>query len=101
MTTPVAPHIQEGIRLLNERLKPAKLDQKNLANANINATLLFQWLHNLGLNPMQLSARAIADNLESQIKKHVHEHSLIWEVEPKVLRQHVVEKIKTASAEIK
>ena len=89
--TPAAPHIVESIRLLNERLKPARLYQ----NSPVNSALLFQWLRDLGLNPMNMSAKSLADNLEGQIRKHVMERKLVWEVEPKILRQHLVERIKT------
>ena len=90
-TMPTPPNIVEGVKLLNQRLLPAKLDQ----NSAVNHALLFQWLRDLGLNPMNLSAKSLADNLEGQIKKHVKERKLVWDVEPAVLRQHVVEKIKT------
>ena len=49
----------------------------------------------MGLNPLQMSSKSIADNLESKIKKHVMERRLMWEVEPKILRQHLVERVKT------
>jgi len=90
---PTPPNIVEGVKLLNQRLLPAKLDQ----NSAVNHALLFQWLRDLGLNPMNLSAKSLADNLESQIRKHVMERKLVWESgkEPKILRQHVVERVKT------
>jgi len=91
MATPTAPHIVEGINLLNQRLLPAKLNQ----TSPVNSALLFQWLRDLGLNPMNMSAKSLADNLEGQIRKHVMERKLVWEVEPKILRQHLVERIKT------
>ena len=91
MATPTAPHIVEGINLLNQRLLPAKLNQ----TSPVNSALLFQWLRDLGLNPMNLSAKSLADNLEGQVRKHVMERKLVWDVEPKILRQHLVERIKT------
>ena len=91
MATPAAPHIVEGINLLNQRLLPAKLNQ----TSPVNSALLFQWLRDLGLNPMNLSAKSLADNLEGQVRKHVMERKLVWDVEPKILRQHLVERIKT------
>ena len=69
MATPAAPHIVEGINLLNQRLLPAKLNQ----TSPVNSALLFEWLRNIGLNPMNMSAKSIADNLESQIRKRVME----------------------------
>jgi len=91
MATPAAPHIVEGIKLLNQKLLPAKLNQ----TSPVNSALLFEWLRNIGLNPMNMSAKSLADNLESQIRKRVMERKLVWDVEPKILRQREVERIKT------
>lgn len=82
-----APHIIEAVNELNKRLLPAKLKQ-NFANSK----MLFDWLSEEGLNPMNLSSKALANAMEAQVKKHVSEDKLDWTVKPAILRQHLVEK---------
>jgi hypothetical protein len=88
MSVSPAPHIIEAVIVLNKRLLPAKMKQ-NFANSK----LLFDWLSEEGLNPMNMSSKGLADAMETVIKKHIHDGLIDWTVKPAILRQRIVEKV--------
>ena len=77
-----APHIVEAVSDLNRRLLPAKLNQTD----SKNTALLFGWLLEQGLNPLNMSATELADFFEKRIRDTVFEGKLVWDVEPKALK---------------